>query len=97
MIKKVINSTIECTNKVSKYSEIFPWNEFYERYTQNHEEFCFMYLDYKIELVCEGTCYPIVLSKGNTIKHFEYTSPLQALKNFKIDGKLIQEIWDDLH
>lgn len=72
------------------------YNEFKMRYLIDHEEFCFIYKDYKIEFVCEGSCYPIVVVKDNVIKHYEYKTPTIALKNFRIEGKSIKDIWNNL-
>lgn len=43
------------------YEEKFPWDEFYERYTKNHEEFSFNYKGDWINLVTDwdGFLYTI--------------------------------------
>ena len=75
----------------------FSWNQFFERYTKNHEEFCFIYKDFKIEFICEGNCYPVVIEyKNGQIKQFEFKTPQDALKTMKFDGKTLKEIWDEL-
>ena len=45
----------------------FSWEEFLERYLINHEEFVFNYRGIKMQFVCEGNCYPVVLDRAMNI------------------------------
>ena len=75
----------------------FDIEEFKDRYLNEHEEFCFIYKDMRIEYVCEGTCYPIVIEYDDgKIEQYEFLSPAEALEKMKFNGKNIEEIWDEL-
>ena len=51
----------------------FDIEEFKDRYLNEHEEFCFIYKDMRIEYVCEGTCYPIVIEYDDgKIEQYEF-------------------------
>jgi len=75
-----------------------PWAEFYERYTENFEEFLFWYKEYKINL-CYGKngSFSYNISNGKKLLATEdFKTPNELLENAKFDGKLIKEIYIDL-
>lgn len=75
----------------------FDINDFKNRYTIYHEEFCFIYKDMKIEFVCEKTCYPVVIEYSNgEIEQFEFSSPTDALNKMRFYGKKFDDIWNDI-
>ncbi|MFQ6749887.1 MAG: hypothetical protein ACLRFR_03520 [Clostridia bacterium] len=75
----------------------FDISEFIERYTIQHEEFCFVYKDMKIEFVCEKTCYPVVVQYSNgKVEQYEFSSPVEALSKMRFYGKDIHSIWNDI-
>lgn len=88
------------------------WNEFVERYLTNHEEFCFKYHNYEIDLLysCNGEKFAYYISlydendsliqrirnRNNYIEFKEFVSPYELLKNFHINGRGLKDIWDEL-
>lgn len=75
----------------------FNISEFKDRYINNHEEFCLIYKNMKIEYFCERICYPVVIQYDNgEIKQFEFSSPEEALEKMKFSGKSIDEIWNGI-
>ncbi|ERJ11758.1 hypothetical protein [Haloplasma contractile] len=75
------------------------WQEFLDRYVNNHEEFVFKYKDIKIELLYapKGDGFSVYLVKNKkVIDEKIYSLPQKLLSDFKINGKLIIDIWDDL-
>lgn len=81
----------------SKYSEIFPYSEFLERYVVQREEFLFYYKGKEINL-SYGPDDLAELAYGNRPNYFykDYNSPQQFLQDPIFDGKTIEEIWDEL-
>lgn len=81
------------------YSDIFPWEEFYERFTKNWEEFTFIYknnMKIKISYVSPKTT---ALAYGNDEIGYipkDYNSPFEFLSDPFFDGKTLQEIWEEL-
>ena len=94
MFKKTTNTT-----KMS-HEQIFPWEEFLERYLINHEEFMFKYNgkeywlafsdDKNGDMVAELN----ICENGIGCEWYEYKSPKELLKNARIDGFTIKELWN---
>ena len=84
------------TNK--KYSLIFPWNEFYDRYVYNFEEFTFIYNDEYINLITDpkGFLFTIGTKDKGFINSKLYKTPKDLLDNATFYGKKLKDIWDDL-
>lgn len=81
----------------SKYSEIFPYSEFYERLVNQYEEFLFYYKGKEINIsYCSKNW--LALAYGNRPNYFrkDYDSSKQFLQDPIFDGKTIEEIWDEL-
>ena len=82
------------------HEQIFPWEEFLERYLINHEEFMFKYNgkeywlafsdDKKGDIVAELN----ICENGIGCEWYEYKSPKELLKNARIDGFTIKELWN---
>ena len=83
------------------HEQIFPWEEFLERYLIYHEEFMFIY---------HGREYHFAFSddnKGNMVAElnvgtqdtgynsYSYKSPQELLQKAKIEGFTIKELWDE--
>lgn len=81
-----------------KFSIIFPWNEFYDRYINNHEEFTFIYNNQYINLITDpkGFLYTIGTKQSGFKTSIIYKTPNDLLNNALFNGKRLNEIWDDL-
>lgn len=75
------------------------WEEFLERYVDNHEEFVFKYKNCRIELLYapkgEGFSYYLIEDK-KVVSNNTYQSPTELLNNFKIEGLSLKDVWYDL-
>ncbi len=93
MFRKILKKSQQVND-----SEIFTWEEFFERYTKNHEEFSFYYKNQVIHLITDfdGFYYNIgTEEKGYKISN-KFSSPQELLEKAKFDGKSLKEIWDEL-
>lgn len=88
------------------------WNEFFERYTTNHEEFKFKYKEFVIDLlyssdgkkfayyikeyIKDETLWQYIKNRNKYLESKVFDSPQELLNNFRIDGKSFKDIWDDL-
>lgn len=82
----------------SKYSEIFPYSEFLERYLIQYEEFLFFYKGKEIN-ISYGPGDLALLAYGTKKSGYlckDYNSPQQFLQDPIFDGKKLEEIWDEL-
>lgn len=86
------------SKKIKNFEEIFPWQEFYERYVNNFEEFCFKYKNQYIHLITDtiGFLYNIGTKEKGYKNSKIYDSPEEVLENAKFDGKTLKEIWNEL-
>ena len=87
-------------SKITKYSEIFPWDEFLERYLINNEEFMFIYKgkEYHFAFSLIDGREIAELNYGDEASGYineEYDSAEELLLKARIDGKTIKEVWDD--
>ena len=83
---------------MKKHSEIFPWEEFYLRYTTNFEEFCFNYHGYTIWLIkeFEGFSYTITKVEKETIIGPIYLTPELLIEKARFFGKTLYDLWDEI-
>lgn len=86
-IKQIINS--------------ISWDDFLERYLLYDEEFMLSYhkSEYWLSFFCENNSVIAELNVKDTegrIFNYEYESGGDLLKNARIEGKSIKEIWEDL-
>ena len=81
-----------------KFSKIFPWKEFYDRYINNFEEFTLIYNGETISLITDpkGFLYTLKTKDGDVITSKIYNSPTELLENASFNGKKLKEIWDQL-
>ena len=81
-----------------KYSKIFPYSEFFERFVCQYEEFRFFYNGKTIDIsYCSENS--AALAYGNEEAGYlwkDYSSPQQFLQDPIFEGKTIKEIWDEL-
>ena len=83
---------------MNKLVEEMNWNEFYQRYTINHEEFKFIFNEMIINL-CWGTngtySYNVYLN-NKCIDRNEYASPSELLDKARFNGLKLKEIYNEL-
>lgn len=81
-----------------KYSEIFPYSEFLERFLDQYEEFLFYYngKEINISFYSEGSPALAYGTKQFGYLCKDYISPRQFLHDPIFDGKVLAEIWDEL-
>lgn len=81
-----------------KFSTIFPWDEFYDRYVNNYEEFTFIYNNQHINLITDpkGFLYTIGTKQNGFRTSIFYKTPIDLLNNALFNGKKLKQIWDDL-
>ena len=93
MLKKIIKKSKQIINQ-----ENFTWEEFFERYTKNHEEFNFYYKNQVIHLITDfdGFYYNIGTEDDGYKISRKFNSPHELLKKAKFDGKTLEEIWNEL-
>ena len=83
------------------HEQIFPWEEFLERYLIYHEEFMFIYREIEYHFAFSAD------DKGNMVAElnvgtqeigydcYEYKSPQELLNKARINGFSIKELWDE--
>lgn len=85
---------------MKKLVEELSWDEFYFRYTEYHEEFCFWYKEYKINL-CWGNngtfAYNIVINKKILLVYEEFSTPYELLEKARFDNLTLKEIYNELY
>lgn len=85
----------------TKYCEDVSWEEFLDRYINNHEEFIFKYKEYTIN-ICWGWdgewkfSYNVFMGKTKVIEE-KFDSPQELLINARIKGKTIEQIYPELY
>lgn len=83
---------------MTKLIEEMDWNEFYDRYTQNFEEFRFQYGN-KIITLCYGRngtfAYNIVENK-KVIEYKEYLTPFELLDKARFNNLSLKDIYGEL-
>ena len=86
-----------------KFSDIFPWEEFIVRLTENHEEFLFFYKGKRISInntsesgldVCYGFLFNGQFKKQDIKNYLTYED---FLNDALFEGKNLFEIWDELN
>lgn len=83
------------------HEKIFPWKEFIERYLINHEEFVFLYKEKEYHFAFADSKKGQMIAelnignKENGYKCYAYKSPIELLNSVKIDGRTIQEVWNE--
>lgn len=84
-----------------KYSRVFPWKEFLERYLKNHEEFMFLYHGQEYHFSFHDDSNNKLVAELNIgtpatgYENQEYESAELLLENARIEGLSIKEIWDE--
>ena len=76
-----------------------PWEEFVDRYINNHEEFRFWYKEYEINLSygLKGKFAYCIMINKKMIDYNEFNSPDKLLDNMLVDGKRLIQIWKELY
>ena len=82
----------------NKFSDIFSWEEFYDRYINNHEEFTFLYNNVQINLVTDYDVFLYTIGTDETgfVVSQKFKTPKDLLDNALFFGKKLEDIWDDL-
>lgn len=96
-----LNRLIHVHNDGLKGEYKMNYEEFKERYIKNHEEFYFKYKNTDIDIVYDVSedkkeLFCVILTRLSKRQEFVFSSPEEMLRNFKVDEKTLEEIWDAL-
>lgn len=82
----------------NKLSDYFSWEEFYELITKTTFLRTFSYNDveYGLEVRKKQSCFYTEGTKEKKGFSEKYETPKDLLENARIDGKTLQELWNEL-
>lgn len=82
---------------IKRFSEYLSWEDFYTQYLEGTESFKFAYKNMLLLLAGDDLGYYYILEcMERVIESKSFSSRQELLDNIRIDGKTLQEIWDDL-
>lgn len=80
-----------------KYEDIFPWEEFLDRYLENHEEFAFHYKGKRIWLVTGKNDFAYTMLPIAAINVLTIELVQDLLSTLCYDGKQLMDVWDNVN